>query len=298
MSSELKKVVQTNKTANTTLNELNVQFGAIKAKSNEVRKQQLRIENENLRQQIELAKQQLIDLETRNGKKQIPVPRQSATKPSVQVNNVQAQASPKPTANAENQAAKPSKDKKPKTEKNPWKKPEAGEKASAAEEVIDISRLDLRIGKIVEVQKHPDADALYLEKIDVGEDKPRTVISGLVKHVPIEEMQNRLLVVFCNLKPAKMRGILSEGMVLCASTPEKVELINVPLNSVPGDPVYTEGYARNPDAQLNPKKKIWETIAPDLKTNDDLLVCYKGAPLYVPEKGQLKAPTLKGVNVK
>lgn len=125
-----------------------------------------------------------------------------------------------------------------------------------------------------------------------------TVISGLVKHVPIEEMQNRLLVVFCNLKPAKMRGILSEGMVLCASTPEKVELINVPPNSVPGDQVWTEGYPRNPDAQLNPKKKIWETIAPDLKTNDDLLVCYKGAPLYVPEKGQLKAPTLKGVNVK
>lgn len=125
-----------------------------------------------------------------------------------------------------------------------------------------------------------------------------TVISGLVKHVPIEEMQNRLLVVFCNLKPAKMRGILSCGMVLCASTPEKVELINVPPNSVPGDEVHCEGYTRNPDAQLNPKKKIWETIAPDLKTNENLLVCYKDAPLYVPEKGQLKAPTLKGVNVK
>lgn len=131
-----------------------------------------------MRQQIELAKQQLIDLETRNGKKQIPVPGQSATstKPTtVPVNN--AQASPKPAAapaaNADSQA-KPPKEKKPKTEKTPWKKPEAAEKAPAAEEVVDISRLDLRIGRIVEVQKHPDADALYLEKIDVGEDKPRT----------------------------------------------------------------------------------------------------------------------------
>lgn len=134
-----------------------------------------------MRQQIDLARQQLIDLETRNGKKQISVPRQSATstKPTtVRVNNVQA--SPKPTAaaaaaavNVENQAKLP-KEKKPKTEKTPLKKPEAAEKAPTAEEVVDISRLDLRIGRIVEVQKHPDADALYLEKIDVGEDKPRT----------------------------------------------------------------------------------------------------------------------------
>lgn len=87
-------------------------------------------------------------------------------------------------------------------------------------------------------------------------------------------------------------------MVLCASSPAKVELISPPENCVPGDLVHCEGYARNPDTQLNPKKKIWETIAPDLLTSDELNVCYKGAPLYVPDKGMLKAPTQKGVNVK
>ncbi|XP_031638890.1 aminoacyl tRNA synthase complex-interacting multifunctional protein 1, partial [Contarinia nasturtii] len=230
------------------------------------------------------------------GKQQIAVPRQSVSV----ANNVQA--SPKPAAVDNSAAVKQPKEKKPKTdkpagEKKPWEKPTAVTAASV-DEPIDISRLDLRIGRIVEVQKHPDADALYLEKIDVGEEKPRTVISGLVRHVPIEEMQNRLLVVFCNLKPAKMRGILSEGMVLCASTPEKVELINVPPNSQPGDFIHCEGYERKPDAQLNPKKKIWEQIAPDLLTSDDLLVCYKGKPLYVPEKGQLKAASLKCVPVK
>jgi tRNA-binding EMAP/Myf-like protein len=53
--------------------------------------------------------------------------------------------------------------------------------------------------------------------IIAGESSPRTIVSGLVNYVPIEEMQNRMVVVLCNLKPAKMRGVESNGMVLCAS---------------------------------------------------------------------------------
>lgn len=48
-------------------------------------------------------------------------------------------------------------------------------------------------------------------------------------------MQDRLVVCVCNLKPAKLRGVLSEAMVLCASTPEKVELMNPPSGAKPGD---------------------------------------------------------------
>lgn len=273
----------------------------IKAKSNEIRKQQLRVENEQLRQQIELAKQQLIDLETRNGKKQISVPagqKQNATSMKVTTapaNNVQAAS--KPAATDGQGDGKQQKKDKPKKEKPATEKVE--KPATGGDEApVDISRLDLRIGRIVEVSKHPDADSLYVEKMDLGEEKPRTIVSGLVKWHTLEEVQNRLVVVFCNLKPAKMRGILSEGMVMCASSLEKVELISPPPNSVPGDLVHCEGYNRNPDALLNPKKKIWEAVAPDVKTNDDLQVCFKGAPMYVKEKGYLKAPTQKGVNVK
>ena len=82
----------------------------------------------------------------------------------------------------------------------------------------------MKVGKIVNCEKHPDADALYLETIECGEEKPRQVISGLVKHIPLDEMQNRMVILLCNLKPAKMRGIVSEAMVMCASTPEKVRL--------------------------------------------------------------------------
>ena len=80
----------------------------------------------------------------------------------------------------------------------------------------------MRVGVIVSAKKHPDADALYVEDVDVGEEKNRTVISGLVKFIPLEEMQNRKAILLCNLKPVKMRGIMSQAMVMCASTPDKV----------------------------------------------------------------------------
>lgn len=66
--------------------------------------------------------------------------------------------------------------------------------------------------------QHPDADTLYLEKIDVGEPEPRTVVSGLVAYVCQEDLQDRLVLVLCNLKPQKMRGIESQAMLLCAAT--------------------------------------------------------------------------------
>jgi tRNA-binding EMAP/Myf-like protein len=50
-----------------------------------------------------------------------------------------------------------------------------------------------------------------------GEEKPRTIVSGLADFVPIEEMENRLVVVLCNLKPAKLKGVMSAGMVLCGN---------------------------------------------------------------------------------
>ena len=64
-------------------------------------------------------------------------------------------------------------------------------------------------------------------------------------------------------------------MVMCASTAEKVEILAPPAGSKPGDPVLVEGFTRNPDTQLNPKKKIFETCAPDLKVNDVKQATYK-----------------------
>lgn len=285
--SALERILSNNKIAEETLEALKREFSTIKNDLIQKKIEEISKENSDLRKQVEIAKQQLIKLESANGKKQIPVPGQA---PEVQV------STPKQTVVEAKNEVKQEKDKQPKKEKP--KKEKAPPAAAEPEPEIDVGRLDMRVGKIVEVDRHPDADALYLEKIDVGEANTRTIVSGLVKHVPIEEMRNRMVIVLCNLKPAKMRGILSEGMVMCASTPEKVELMNPPLNAVPGDLVHCEGYTRNPDAQMNPKKKIFETVAPDLLTNDNLIGCYKGKPLYVPEKGNVVAQTLKNVNIK
>lgn len=171
--------------------------------------------------------------------------------------------------------------------------------APAPERPSDISRLDLRVGKIVEVDRHPDADALYVEKIDLGEESgPRTVISGLVKHVPIEEMKDKMVLVLCNLKPVKMRGIMSHAMVMCASSEEKVELLSPPSEAKIGDRVCLDGYPGDPDEQLNPKKKIWEQVAPDLKTNDEGIAVYKGQPLRIPSYQSDFKSNLKNVQVR
>lgn len=163
---------------------------------------------------------------------------------------------------------------------------------------VDVSRLDFRVAKIVSAKKHPDADSLYVEEVDVGEEKTRTVVSGLVRFVSLEEMQNRMVVVLCNLKPAKMRGITSQAMVMCASTPDKVEILTPPEGSQPGDLVEFEGYTRNPDSVLNPKKKIFETCAPDLKTDANKVAVYKGIPFTVAGKGIVVSQTLANVQVK
>lgn len=143
---------------------------------------------------------------------------------------------------------------------------------------VDITRLDIRVGVIKKVQKHPDADSLYVEEIDVGEPTPRTVVSGLVKYIPLEAMQDRKVCVLCNLKPATMRGIKSQAMVLAASNAEHttVELVTPPEGAQVGERVQFPGFDGEPDDVLNPKKKIWETVQVDLQTNIELVACYKG----------------------
>lgn len=156
--------------------------------------------------------------------------------------------------------------------------PASASKGTAAKaDKVDISRVDLRVGRIVSVDKHPDADSLYVETVDLGEAAPRTVVSGLVKYMPKEALQDRLAVFVCNLKPAvrtragrfafwlmrlssqAMRGVKSEAMLLAASDADntKVELVIVPEGAKPGDRVTVEGYEGEPD-EVRP-------VAPDLR---------------------------------
>lgn len=91
-------------------------------------------------------------------------------------------------------------------------------------------KVDLRVAKITAIERHPEAEKLYIETIDVGEDEPRTIVSGLVPHYTEEELLGHNIILVYNLKPAKLRGIKSEGMLLAASDTdadgnERVEVI-------------------------------------------------------------------------
>ena len=63
---------------------------------------------------------------------------------------------------------------------------------------------------------HPDADKLFCEEINVGEETPRQIASGLRDYYSFEDLQDRKVLVVCNLKSSKLVGFVSEGMVLAA----------------------------------------------------------------------------------
>ncbi|KIW97843.1 uncharacterized protein Z519_01427 [Cladophialophora bantiana CBS 173.52] len=206
---------------------------------------------------------------------------------------------------------------------------------------VSPALIDLRVGHILRAIAHPNADSLYVSTIAMGDPEGtehtqvdeetgkvvRTVCSGLNGLVPLEEMQNRKVVVVANLKPVNMRSIKSAAMVLAASPPMEegadphaadrtVELVNPPEGSEAGDAVYFEGWpygeGKGPEKQLNPKKKVWESVQPGFFTSEECVVGFDaGRPgveiegdkekkgwLIVEGKGRCTVQTLKGAVVR
>ena len=117
-----------------------------------------------------------------------------------------------------------------------------------AENIVDISeitiddfaKIQLRVGKILTAEKVEKADKLLKFSVQIGGDV-RTIVSGIAKHYTPEEMLGKNVVVVYNLKPAKLRGIESQGMLLCACYTdadgnEQVVLVS-PEKSVPSGSV-------------------------------------------------------------
>ena len=108
--------------------------------------------------------------------------------------------------------------------------------------------LQLTVGKILEVKDHPNADSLYLLKVDLGSLGKRQVVAGLKKYIAKENLQGRKAVFVANMKPAKLRGEMSEAMVLAADDGANVSILEVQkLN--PGDAVHFDG-TENAQAEI------------------------------------------------
>ncbi len=146
-------------------------------------------------------------------------------------------------------ASQPASAEKPKAEKISAEKPAPEAKpiplAKLPLEERFSKLIDLRVAKITKVERHPKADKLYIETLDDGSGIERVIVSGLVPHYKEEELLGKHIILAANLKPARLRGIDSRGMLLAASMEgsdgkEIVEALEAPW-AAPGSRVFLSG---------------------------------------------------------
>jgi len=166
----------------------------------------------------------------------------------------------------------------------------------------DFTKMDIRVGKIVKVWNHPEAGRLYCEHIDVGEESGgiREVASGLRNFYALEDMQDKKVLVICNLKSVKLAGFDSCGMVLAAKSDDgtKVELVTPPDGAAIGERVFIQGLTGDPvtSTQVR-KKKVWEAVLEKkLVTDDSGVATWDGKPIES-SAGPCKVASLTGAPI-
>ena len=98
----------------------------------------------------------------------------------------------------------------------------------------DWEKIDIRIGKILEVEDIPEADKLYKLTVDIGEEKPRTLAAGLKQHYEKSDLKNKLAIFLANLEPKTLKGVESNGMILAAVDNDKIAIIQPESEIKPG----------------------------------------------------------------
>ncbi|MBQ3923411.1 MAG: methionine--tRNA ligase, partial [Spirochaetales bacterium] len=125
---------------------------------------------------------------------------------------------------------------------------------TAADNAADLeafAKLQLKVGKIIEINRHPEADKLYVEKIDLGGGDVRQIVSGLVPFYTAEQLLGQNVIVIANLKPANLRGVESFGMILAAEDKKKttVEVLFCPKANI-GDVVTIDAAQSTPSNEI------------------------------------------------
>jgi aminoacyl tRNA synthase complex-interacting multifunctional protein 1 len=200
------------------------------------------------------------------------------------------------------QQQQPNSDDKNKAKKEKKKtiaKPQKAKNAPANVDQPDICKLEFKVGRISKVWVHPEADKLYCEEIECGEDKPRQIASGLRPHYSLEEMQGRRLLVVSNLKTKKLAGFPSAGMVLCAAETKEdgseiVEFVEPPEGAPLGEIITFEGLPPPEPfsgAQVE-KKKVFNACADGMKTTEDGIAAWNGH-VFMTSAGPCRSETIK-----
>jgi len=93
----------------------------------------------------------------------------------------------------------------------------------------DFMKVELKVGEVLSCEKHPKADKLLVSQIDCGNGDVRQIVSGIANHFTPEEMKGKKVIVVTNLKPAKLRGVESQGMILAGEAADKLALVTADL---------------------------------------------------------------------
>eukprot|EP00607_Mallomonas_marina_P007637 CAMPEP_0182422976 /NCGR_PEP_ID=MMETSP1167-20130531/8848_1 /TAXON_ID=2988 /ORGANISM="Mallomonas Sp, Strain CCMP3275" /LENGTH=307 /DNA_ID=CAMNT_0024601519 /DNA_START=248 /DNA_END=1171 /DNA_ORIENTATION=+ len=189
------------------------------------------------------------------------------------------------TSDNANKSDKPSKTKTPPVSSTPPASTSASEPSPAL--------LDIRVGLVVRAWDHPESEKLVCEEIDVGEATNRQIASGIRPFYQSSEVQGRRVLVLANLKDRSLAGFKSQGMVLAASSPDhsQVRLLEAPAEAAPGDrvvyPALGEGQGEGQGegepatASQMAKKKIWEKLCTEFRTDASGTVCFRSQPVVV-----------------
>ena len=177
--------------------------------------------------------------------------------------------------------------------------------------VAAFRKLDIRVGQMTKVWKHETADKLFCEEIDVAEPEVRQIASGLVPYYSAEQLEGSQVLVVCNLKPAKLVGFKSHGMVLCAVSDDgtAVEVVEPPEGSTLGERIALVGSGSDADpgdwsgaledpASANQvgKKKMMQTACHALATDGDRVARCGGLALAT-SAGECTVRTLENARI-
>jgi len=149
-------------------------------------------------------------------------------------------------------------------------------------EIDPFSKLDLRVAKVIDAKDHPQADKLYMLQVDLGALGKRVLVAGMKPYYTKEEITGKNIVIVVNLKPATIRGVKSNGMLLAASDGSGVVSLLSPEDASPGSEVFIEGIPREPVGVL--EFDDFKQVA--LIVNEKQEATYQGKTLQS-EKGKI-----------
>ena len=199
---------------------------------------------------------------------------------------------------------KENKENKEKNKENKEKKEKNPGHQKKGMDIFDIFKLtDLRVGKVTSAKIMEGFNDVYELKIDIGEEQPRNIGTGLRNYVPIEKIQDSKVILFSNLKPKRFgKDFESHGMIMCAGKKDKdnnketFELIRPNENAKIGEKVFIEGEEHDNNVVPQISGGRFQKCINYFKTDENCFCMYNGKKI-VTESGPIKVESLANCDI-